>query len=141
MQHRKPVPSAFGEFAEALQDSEAIARDPERRAAFIEKYKIDLLYFAISLNDLMVTGGQCDIYAGDPESCDLCGTGLIEQGFFVDGVTKDGAWANMCSGCVAKDGRGIGWGVGQLYRAQITPDAEMTRWVMIAGGNVFPEED
>lgn len=141
MQHRKPVLSAFGEFAEALQDSEAIARDPERKAAFLDKYKFEIFYFVISLNDIMVTGGQCDVYAGDPESCDLCSADLFSIGFFVDGATKNGGWANMCPGCLAKHGRGIGWGIGQFYRVQRTSDGEKTRWVMIAGGNPFPEED
>lgn len=141
MQHRKPALSAFGEFAEALQDSEALARDPARRAAFLEKYKFDIFYFAISLNDLIVTGGHCEVYPGDPESCDLCGTDLLEGGFFVDGAIKDGSWANMCPGCTAKHGRGIGWGVGQFYRAQGTADGQKTRWVLIAGGNPFPEDD
>ena len=141
MQHRKPVLSAFGEFAEALQDSEAIARDPERKAQFLEKYKFDIFYFAISLNDIMVTGGQSAIYPGEPENCDLCGTNLLDSGFFVDGVTHDGSWANMCPGCMAKHGRGIGWGIGQFYRVQIDPGTQMTRWIVIAGGNPFPEED
>lgn len=141
MSHKERVSSAFGEFAEALQDSEAISRDPERRREFLDRYKFDISYFAISLNDLLITGGEGALHPGGAVICDLCGNKLLDSGFFIDGATKDGTWANMCPKCFASNGSGIGWGVGQFYRAQITADRQSTRWMMIAGGNPFPREE
>lgn len=46
-------------------------------------------------------------------SCDICGLEKPRQ--LVDGRTRRGYWAIMCTECHAEHGRGLGLGRGQLY--------------------------
>jgi len=48
-------------------------------------------------------------------TCDLCGRDLNTFGSFVDGKTKMGPWALMCSECFKEIGIGTGVGKGQKY--------------------------
>ena len=48
-----------------------------------------------------------------PKYCDICKKPL--KIFFVDGRTKMGPWAIMCSSCHREHGVGIGIGKGQKY--------------------------
>lgn len=50
---------------------------------------------------------------GLPGNCDICRRPI--KGKFVDGATKSGPWATMCTTCHAAIGRGLGTGQGQLY--------------------------
>lgn len=135
---KTPISTEFGAFAEALRDSEAIARNPDAMKWFQKRYKFEIAFFCISMNDLGLTGGEATVIEAGPDACDLCSVDLVDGGFFVDGATDTG-WAHMCVNCFAGQGKGIGWGVGQLYRVQIAPDRSRHRWVCIAGGNTLPE--
>lgn len=48
-----------------------------------------------------------------PTYCDTCREPIGST--FIDGKTKLGAWANMCPGCFAFLGTGLGTGRGQKY--------------------------
>lgn len=50
-----------------------------------------------------------------PTNCDICHNGITD--WWVDGKTKFGPWANMCSQCFGKHGIGMGLGKGQKYNA------------------------
>ena len=53
------------------------------------------------------------------KSCHLCGCSLEAKGLFVDGSLRTNkGTANMCAKCFYQDGKGLGWGVGQLYARQ-----------------------
>lgn len=55
-------------------------------------------------------------FSPPPEHCDLCRRSLHEETYMIDGGVKDvSGWACMCSKCFQTKGRGIGWGIGQLY--------------------------
>jgi len=51
-----------------------------------------------------------------PKKCDLCLDALNDT--FIDGKTKFGPWAIMCSTCYLRIGIGIGIGHGQRYQLQ-----------------------
>lgn len=48
-------------------------------------------------------------------NCDLCGTDLNEEEFFVDGRTIMGPWGLLCVECHGHRGVGLGTGKGQKY--------------------------
>lgn len=48
-----------------------------------------------------------------PKTCDLCKRPLRK--FFIDGRTKMGPWAIMCSSCHREQGVGLGLSKGQKY--------------------------
>ena len=48
-----------------------------------------------------------------PKTCDLCQGSLKKE--FIDGKTKMGPWAIMCSKCFQTSGVGLGLGHGQRY--------------------------
>jgi hypothetical protein len=50
-----------------------------------------------------------------PANCDICNTPLNRRDVFIDGRTKHGPWALMCSTCHVKFGTGLGTGNGQKY--------------------------
>lgn len=63
------------------------------------------------------------------DDCGLCGCPLDGKGMFVDGWLRDQrTTTNMCAACFASRGKGIDWGIGQLYARQ--PDGS---WRMVAG--------
>lgn len=69
-------------------------------------------------------------WMGDaPTHCDIDQTPI--QTKFVDGVTSQGPWANMCLGCHRKYGKGLGMGHGQLYEK--TEVEGKTRWLKMEG--------
>lgn len=55
-------------------------------------------------------------YTNPPKKCDLCEKEITSA--FVDGATILGCWANMCTSCHSRMGRGLGIGLGQLYVRQ-----------------------
>lgn len=70
----------------------------------------------------------------NPTHCDLCGRTLSRSGIYVDGKTKFGAWATMCSGCHLDHGGKLGAGFGQKYLMQgPVGDGEKPVWVKVAG--------
>jgi hypothetical protein len=124
----------WAEFTKHLQASGLIKRNPDSRYAFAAKFHKELVFVSLYLNDLAVAGGELVQHPDPPELCDFCRSEIEEVGFFVDGTTKSGAWANMCPHCYVDHGAGIGWGVGQLYRKR----ANFGPWLCIAGGNPEP---
>lgn len=69
------------------------------------------------------------VYTDNPGNCGFCGCELDRRGLFVDGcLCGQVAWGNMCAGCFATKGAGIGWGKGQLYARQLDGS-----WRMVAG--------
>lgn len=75
-----------------------------------------------------------ETYDNAPDVCDCCGESFDGQQYMIDGAIKGSiAWANMCAGCFSREGKGIGWGKGQLYLKQ-----DDGSWLMVAG---FPPND
>ncbi len=120
----------FKEFIEKLQFAVAIHRDPVGRRQFCTRFAKELAFVSLYLDTLDVTGGDAPFHFDPPQHYDFCDAAIEKHGFFVDGETKDGPWANMCPNCYADRGVGIGWGLGQLYR--LGPSGT---WRCIAGGN------
>jgi len=48
-----------------------------------------------------------------PEKCDVCESKVFDR--FIDGKTKMGPWAFMCTACHKEVGVGLGLGLGQLF--------------------------
>ena len=96
--------------------------------AVIAKFSREIAMVTLYLDELSVTGSN-EFHAGPPENCDLCNRSVTGFGFFVDGQTTDSSWANMCPHCYVGKGVGVGWGIGQLYRAR-----ENNAWQCVAGG-------
>ena len=63
-----------------------------------------------------------------PERCDLCGH--KPKGVFIDGRTKMGAWAIMCSACHKEFGVGLGVGKGQRYELKVVKDGDK-EWIKV----------
>jgi len=55
-----------------------------------------------------------------PKECDICGIAIANA--FVDDMTREGPWANMCPDCHRLHGCGLGLGVGQRYEKK--PDGK-----------------
>lgn len=137
------------EFAERLFGYEAVDLNLSRRFPFIFDFRIEVLRSAISLNNLGVIAGG-EIHPSPPEHCDFCGELFCEKGLFLEGTVNPSSprsrvndtelWASMCVTCYEREGQGLGWGVGQLYRYVIGGDGKR-RWQLIAGGNPINEED
>src|SRR5258706_6324948 len=107
----------FEAFVRNLQVAGLITRNPQRRRDFIAKFRREIALVSLYLNELSVTGGSNEFHAGPPENCDFCNQPVAGFGFFVDGQTTDSLWANMCPHCYPGKGVGIGWGIGQIYKA------------------------
>jgi hypothetical protein len=70
-----------------------------------------------------------------PDACDVCQCPLSLEPFMSDARLKGHrAWANMCADCTIYHAKGIGWGIGQLYRNEGD-----TGWLLVAGG--YPEDE
>jgi len=68
------------------------------------------------------------IMTSPPELCNICGCAFNEEKYLIDGaVKKNGSWAFMCPDCFSQYGKGIGWGIGQLYLKRSSD------WLMVAG--------
>lgn len=76
-------------------------------------------------------------FSPSPDICDLCRRSLSEEKYMIDGGVKgERGWACMCSACFAVKGRGIGWGVGQLYLH------DSKGWLEVSGFSPYdPEGD
>ena len=108
--------------------------DDPARYALASEYRSELLVLMVGLAaaGLGVVGGP---HPGPPCDCDLCGCNLSKTTpAFVDGKIGPKGWANMCAQCFVRDGRGIGWGIGQLY-AQVQGRDGTYRWHLIGGGD------
>jgi hypothetical protein len=126
--------------AELLSLSEAAADSRNlselRRGALLRDHRSTIARLLIALRKAQVIGRN-DEPMDVPENCDLCGTDITEQGCYVDGGVAHGGgmWANMCLPCFDEHGKGIAWGVGQLYLFVAG------RWQCIGGGDPnIPEE-
>jgi len=106
------------------------------RGQMLEKFKHEIVNLMIGLRRAQVIG-----WNGRPvdpaETCDLCSYPVEQAGLYVDGAIKKGGgmWANMCLPCFLEKGRGVGWGVGQVYRH------DGIGWQCIAGGSPEPVDD
>ncbi|MCG3710367.1 hypothetical protein L5F64_02535 [Aliarcobacter butzleri] len=67
------------------------------------------------------------IISNDVEYCDFCGKIMSEELYLIDGKTKQGPWAWMCTDCFNEKGIGIKWGTGQLYKKIAN------KWLLVAG--------
>lgn len=123
-------------FITQIQNKDMLEGDSDLRNAFRNRFHTELAIIALMLNDIGTTGGECPMLPSPPESCDFCGAAFEKKEYFVDGQTQSGAWANMCNRCYEKNGTGIGWGTGQLYR-----NRGIHGWQCIAGGNPHSYED
>src|SRR5690606_10891945 len=106
-----------------------------------EKFKSELVLLSFWMNELRIAGGEPTRSVSAPEHCDSCGGLLVANGLHVDGQVKDGRWSYMCLTCFGKDGAGLGWGVGQLYRMFGKDTNGMPIWRCIAGGNLEPDSE
>jgi hypothetical protein len=70
-----------------------------------------------------------EYYVNAQDECDGCGAALREDEYFVDGALKNQpGWACLCPRCFDQHGKGIGWGVGQLYRNE-----GKDSWLLVGG--------
>lgn len=118
----------------ALADKANFADGP--RGKMLDTFKYEIATLMIGLRRAQVVGTNdrpCDV----AEKCDLCRIPVEQSGLYVDGSVKHfgGMWANMCFPCFLERGRGLGWGVGQLYRH------DGIGWQCIAGGMPNPREE
>jgi hypothetical protein len=71
-----------------------------------------------------------------PEVCDLCRRYMAKEKYMIDGgVKEERYWACMCANCFSTKGRGIGWGIGQLYLR------DPKGWLEVAGFSPAQSED
>ncbi|WP_308917252.1 hypothetical protein [Jannaschia sp. LMIT008] len=124
------------------------------RAIFAEAYRQELFATAMTLHNVGVIA-LGDAHSNPPERCDLCGSFWNDDAFFIDGQTsristikrinpvsgtetyeEANTWADMCVDCYLREGRGLGWGIGQLYRRVLRSEDEAA-WHLIAGGDPF----
>lgn len=55
-------------------------------------------------------------FSPPPDICDFCRRSFANEKYMIDGSVKGARyWACMCSECFSTNGKGIGWGIGQLY--------------------------
>ena len=123
----------FAGLVEALQDHRRIG-DWTHRESMLRPFKKELTALLIGLRHAQITGRNerpFDI----PESCDLCGCTLGEAPYVDGGVHRAGMAATMCLPCFSEHGKGIGWGLGQLYAH------DGAGWQCIGGGNPEPAGD
>lgn len=81
----------------------------------------------------METAKKRNIYDSGPECCDLCHKIFKNEKYLIDCQIKNiSTWAYMCEECFSSEGKGIGWGTGQLYMN--TKDG----WLLVGG---FPPEE
>lgn len=79
--------------------------------------------------DMLKATNENNIIQSPPESFDLCQKSLETERFLVDGaLIGHRAWAFMCTSCFGENGKGIGWGKGQLF-SQTKPG----EWLQVAG--------
>lgn len=69
-----------------------------------------------ALVDMREAARHSIYFSPQPDECDLCRKSLLGEKFMIDGGVRGASyWACMCSSCYLRKGRGIAWGVGQLY--------------------------
>ena len=73
-----------------------------------------------------MTNPQPKYWTGTVENCDICHKPITKT--FVDGSTRYGPWATMCSQCFHTVGKGLGTGKGQMYQKQANGS-----WLKIRG--------
>jgi len=108
---------AFEDFIHELQMAGLIKRNAAWLDGFRKKYHNELAFVCLYLSEIGALEGEPNYHPSPPSLCDICSSAIANHGFFVDGMTKDGSWANMCAHCYIRQGQGVGWGVGQLYQA------------------------
>lgn len=125
----------FAGLGKTLLDTE-VMNDFSRRGAALAPYRAELALLMIGLHKAQVVG-SVDRPPDPAELCDSCGVMLLDNGLYIDGSVQNagGMWANMCMTCFLAQGKGIGWGIGQLYVH------DGVGWQCIAGGSSHPLED
>jgi hypothetical protein len=119
---------AFGDFIHELQMAGLIKRNAGWLAGFRRKYHNELAFLCLYLSEIGALAGVPTYHPAPPSTCDICNSAISSHGFYVDGLTDVGAWAQMCAYCYIRQGQGIGWGAGQLYQA-----VQENRWTLVAG--------
>jgi hypothetical protein len=116
----------------AIGIPDSIFNSEPRRGAVAEMPPHTRLALA-ALEDDVSTGRESYWYP-EPEACDLCARQFSTQLYMIDGAMTQpkGYWACMCEDCFASNGRGLGIGVGQLYR-------KMAEGWRLVGG--YPEHE
>ncbi|RLJ59111.1 hypothetical protein BCF46_1255 [Litoreibacter meonggei] len=126
------------DFVDGLMTFQRPDHGSPQKSAFMLEHRVGLFITLLNLHNVGAISLGAE-HPDPPESCDLCSKLLSGQPVFIDGQTqRDGntqfsPWANMCSDCFMQEGRGIGWGVGQLYRGVITDGQE--GWFLLGGGD------
>lgn len=89
------------------------------------------------LVDMDEAKNRKNYFSPPPEVCDLCRRSLAQEKYMIDGGVKGFRyWACMCSACFESKGKGIGWGVGQLYLH------DDKGWLEVSGFNPnYPGDD
>lgn len=120
-------------------------RDSAARLTVATDHRHGLAATLLSLNAAGY-GVSGPAHPNPPETCNLCSRDLASTSpFFVDGMTTrskretypglvTGEWADMCADCYLREGRWIGWGIGQLYTPEQHRDGSLV-WVLVGGGD------
>ncbi|EGQ9318293.1 HNH endonuclease [Vibrio parahaemolyticus] len=121
-----------------VSDFELMMKEPklfrEEDSSVVGK-KINKKTSLIEFEDLEKAIEQDTKYVNPPDCCDVCRASLENQTYFVDGAIKSSsAWAFLCEYCFEKDGVGIGWGLGQLFKKN-----KHNEWLLVGG--FAPESD
>lgn len=130
--------SELHSFIDQLTAFQTPDRGSPQKSAFLMEHRIELFVTLFTLHNIGAIGLGPE-HPDPPSNCDLCGDPLLGKAVFIDGQTqRDGntqfsPWANMCADCYMREGRGIGWGVGQLYRGVVTDGQES--WFLLGGGD------
>jgi hypothetical protein len=125
---------AFAEFLRALDRGTS-----DEHAA--ERFKRGFARSAAPLCDALFRVGiiaPTQTYAGVPDECDFCHRPIADSPWFVDGEGPGGAWGNYCHKCFLASGRGLGWGIGQLF-SRVTYGGEV-QFVCVAGDRPIPPD-
>lgn len=120
----------YASFWNALPGAAIMVRQDDRRRHFSSDYRREVVGLLLMLDRLQLTGGNAVLHPDPLEACDLCGRPMEQTSIFVDGIVPPSHWANMCGACFYEHGSGVGWGVGQLYRADGSGN-----WRLLVGSN------
>lgn len=145
------TPIDFAPYLAAVENVLEDLHDYEDLREVRRRFKAEPVLLIRLLNDMGIVGAG-EEHPSPPEHCNLCAVPLAEGRFFVDGMTGRktestveispdfGLWSDMCLTCYEREGQGIGYGIGQLYRAFDVGDGSVT-WRLIAGGHPSGELD
>jgi hypothetical protein len=80
------------------------------------------------ISDVALGGSVGSYFHGASATCDICKCILLDEKYMIDGaLSHHDGWACMCPECFETEGKGVAWGVGQLY---LNEDG---RWLLVGG--------